>query len=96
MSDSFCPSPEGMGFQASFLNNFLKEKLLKEMPALSTWVAGLTDGEGRPIGREIPLHISRFFPRFMMSDALPTPVADVRRLAEVARRRLGRVLVGNC
>ena len=48
------------------------------------------------VSPDIPLHVTRFFPRFMMSDALPTPVADVRRLAEVARRRLGRVLVGNC
>ena len=35
-SDSFCPSPDGIGFHAYFLKNFFKEKLLKEMPALST------------------------------------------------------------
>ena len=48
------------------------------------------------ISPDIPLHVTRFFPRFQMSDASPTPVATVRRLAEFARRRLSRVLVGNC
>ena len=48
------------------------------------------------VSPDIPLHVTRFFPRFQMSDASPTPVATVRRLADLARRRLSRVLVGNC
>ncbi len=48
------------------------------------------------VSPEIPLHVTRFFPRWQMADAQPTPVATVRRLADVARRRLRRVLVGNC
>ncbi len=48
------------------------------------------------VSPDIPLHVTRFFPRFRMADARPTPVATVRRLADVARRRLRRVLVGNC
>ena len=67
-----------------------------EMRALSAWVAGLTDGEGRPIGREIPLHISRFFPRFKMTDRRATDVSCVYRLADVARERLEYVYTGNC
>ena len=47
------------------------------------------------VSPEIPLHVTRFFPRFRMADASPTPAATVRHLAEVARRRLKRVLVGN-
>ena len=47
------------------------------------------------VSPEIPLHVTRFFPRFRMSDAQPTPPATVRRLAEIAGRRLKRVLVGN-
>ena len=47
------------------------------------------------VSPEIPLHVTRFFPRFQMSNAQPTPVAVVRRLAEVASRRLKRVLTGN-
>ena len=48
------------------------------------------------VSPDIPLHVTRFFPRWRMSDAPPTPVATVRRLADIARRRLSRVLVGNC
>lgn len=48
------------------------------------------------VSPDIPLHVTRFFPRHRMRDANPTPVATVRRLAEVARSRLSRVLIGNC
>ena len=48
------------------------------------------------VSPDIPLHVTRFFPRWQMADSQPTPVATVRRLADVARRRLSRVLVGNC
>ena len=67
-----------------------------EMRALTAWVAGLTDGEGNRMGREIPLHISRFFPRFQMTDRTATDVGRVYRLAEVARERLEHVYTGNC
>ena len=68
----------------------------EEMRALSCWVAGLRDGEGRQVGRQIPLHISRFFPRFHMTDRGPTDVKRVYRLAEVAREALDYVYTGNC
>ena len=48
------------------------------------------------ISPDIPLHVTRFFPRFRLLDVPPTPVATVRRLADVARTRLRRVLAGNC
>ncbi len=48
------------------------------------------------VSPEIPLHVTRFFPRFRLASSAPTLVATVRRLAAVARRRLSRVLVGNC
>ena len=48
------------------------------------------------VSPEIPLHVTRFFPRFRLTGSAPTPVATVHRLAAVARRRLSRVLVGNC
>ena len=59
-----------------------------DMDAVASFVASVSP--------DIPLHVTRFFPRWRMSDASPTPVATVRRLAEIARRRLSRVLVGNC
>ena len=48
------------------------------------------------VSPDIPLHVTRFFPRWRMLGASPTPVATIRRLADIARRRLSRVLVGNC
>ena len=61
-----------------------------EIRALSHWVAGLKDG------RSIPLHISRFFPRFHMQDRPATGVRQVCRLADVARETLRYVYTGNC
>lgn len=60
----------------------------EEMRALSAWLASV-----RP---DIPLHVSRFFPRHRMQDRPPTPVQTVYRLAEVARERLPYVYTGNC
>lgn len=59
----------------------------EEMEALSGWLAGISP--------EIPLHISRFFPRFKMMDKKATPVEQVYRLAEVARKKLRYVHEGN-
>jgi pyruvate formate lyase activating enzyme len=67
-----------------------------EMRELSSWIASLTDKKGNTIGSEIPLHVSRFFPRFNMPDRPATDVASVYRLAEVARGSLKYVYTGNC
>ena len=48
------------------------------------------------VSPDIPLHVTRFFPRWQMSAASPTPIATVHHLADIARSRLSRVLVGNC
>ena len=68
----------------------------EEMKELSRWIAGLTDAEGRQIGQEVPLHISRFFPRFHMQDRKATDIAKVYHLADVARKTLHYVYTGNC
>ena len=59
-----------------------------DMEAIAAFVASVSP--------DMPLHVTRFFPRWRMADASPTPVATVRHLADVARRHLRRVLVGNC
>ena len=69
------------------------EEKMREMTA---WIASLEDGAGRCVGKEIPLHISRFFPRFHMTDRGATPVVDVYHLADVARQKLLYVYTGNC
>ncbi len=68
----------------------------EEMREISEWIAGLTDGEGRAVGSNVPLHISRFFPRFHMTDRAATDVDLVYRLADVAREKLDFVYTGNC
>ena len=68
----------------------------EEMRALTAWTADLKDGDGRIIGPEIPLHISRFFPRFHMTDRPATDVSRVYRLTDVAREKLTYVYTGNC
>ena len=59
-----------------------------EIRALSRWLSG--------IDPDIPLHLSRFFPRYRMTDRPPTDVNAVYRLAEVARESLRWVYTGNC
>ena len=46
--------------------------------------------------KNIPLHISRFFPRFHMRDKAPTDVSLIYHLADVARENLDYVYTGNC
>ncbi len=60
----------------------------EEIRALARWLAG--------IGRDIPLHLSRFFPRYKMPDRPPAPVEAVYALAETAREHLNWVYTGNC
>ena len=64
-----------------------------EMDEIATWLAGLDGGRGR---EAITHHVTRFFPRWHMANRNPTPAADVYHLADVARRHLDHVFVGNC
>ncbi len=68
----------------------------EEMRSLSRWVAGLQEVFGGRQGREIPLHISRFFPRHHMTDKKPTDVGKIYSLVKVAEENLLYVCPGNC
>ena len=68
----------------------------EEMREMTAWIAGLRDGSGKITGSEIPLHISRFFPRFHMTDRAATDVRKIYRLADIAREQLKYVYTGNC
>ena len=59
-----------------------------EIRALAAWLAG--------VDRTIPLHLSRFFPRYRVTNLPPTPVETVYRLADEARSFLDFVYTGNC
>ena len=68
----------------------------EEIRELSAWTAGLRDVFGGKSGKDIPLHLSRFFPRFRMADRDATAVERVYRLVETARENLNYVYPGNC
>ena len=60
------------------------------MREMASWIASL-DG-----GKDIPLHVSRFFPRFHMKDRDATPVSTVYELSATAKEKLNYVYTGNC
>ena len=68
----------------------------EEIRSLSAWISRLKGKNGEAIGPSVPLHLSRFFPRFHMTDRDATDVALVYHLAEVAREKLRYVYTGNC
>ncbi len=59
----------------------------EDMEAEASWLASLDP--------EIPLHISRYFPRWQM-DAPATDIGRIRELCRVAERHLRYVYSGNC
>jgi len=69
---------------------------IEEMRKISSFIADLKDAGGNTVGRDIPLHISRFFPRFKMTDRPATDVDLIYKLADVAREKLKYVYTGNC
>lgn len=62
--------------------------LPEEMEREAMWI--------RSVGEEIPLHVTRFFPRYRMTGREATDTAKVYSLAEQARKYLKYVFVGNC
>ena len=61
---------------------------VEEIRELARWLAG--------VDPNIPLHLSRFFPRYRMTDRPSTPVERVYHLANEARSYLTYVYTGNC
>ena len=61
----------------------------EEIRAMTQWIASL------PHGEEIPLHITRFFPRYRMQDRNPTEKAVILKLVDIARQQLKYVFPGN-
>ena len=60
----------------------------EEVKGLAQWLAS--------VDRNIPLHLSRFFPQYRMMDKPPPPVNQVYRLADAAREYLSFAYTGNC
>ena len=60
----------------------------EEMDKEAAWIAQISEN--------IPLHISRFFPRYKITNIAPTPIKKIYELVEVAKRHLNFVYAGNC
>lgn len=61
---------------------------LEEIEEEAAWIAS--------VSRDIPLHVTRFFPRYRMTDREATEVQQVYRLAKAAEKYVHYVFVGNC
>ena len=59
-----------------------------EIRELSKYIGG--------ISKDIPLHISRFFPMYKFTHLPPTPVETIKYLVNEARQNLNYVYSGNC
>lgn len=66
---------------------------IAEMEEEARWIASV---KTRNASGQIPLHVSRFFPQYHMTDKSPTEVKQVYLLADIARKHLQNVFVGNC
>lgn len=60
----------------------------EDIEPLAKWLGSLD--------AEIPLHITRFFPRHKYAARNPTPIETVFRQVDVARKYLKHVFAGNC
>ncbi|MCL1793804.1 MAG: AmmeMemoRadiSam system radical SAM enzyme [Oscillospiraceae bacterium] len=58
-----------------------------EIEALSMWLASLDD--------KIPLHLTRFFPRYKYTGKAPPSKNELYRLCEIAKKHLRHVFAGN-
>lgn len=65
---------------------------IQEIEEEAAWIASVEDCAGK----NIPLHVTRFFPRYHMTDRDATETEQVYRLAEAAGRYLEYVFAGNC
>ncbi len=59
----------------------------KEMEEEARWIASVSE--------DIPLHVTRFFPRYQMTGRGPTDIGQLHRLACAAGKYLKNVFVGN-
>ena len=60
---------------------------VEEIEELSKWLSSISP--------EIPLHLSRFFPNYRMTDRPPTPVETLKKARDKALERLRFVYLGN-
>ncbi|MDP4182866.1 MAG: radical SAM protein, partial [Bacillota bacterium] len=60
---------------------------IEEIEKLASWLSSISP--------DIPLHLSRFFPNYKMSDIPPTPVETLQRAKQKASEYLKYIFLGN-
>ena len=58
-----------------------------DVEAIAKWLSN--------INPNIPLHLTRFFPRYKYSDKLPTPIETLVQLQKTTQKYLQNVFIGN-
>lgn len=58
-----------------------------EIEEIAKWIAS--------VDKNIPYHLSRFFPRYKYNDRTPTPHETMHKLADIAKQYLNKVYLGN-
>ena len=61
---------------------------LKEIEEMCKWIA-------KELGKDVPLHFSRFHPCYKMQDKAPTPVETLHKIRDIAKQHLNYVYIGN-
>ena len=89
----YCGATRGDDPVKEALKTFKKEKIWVEITNLI--IPGLNDSEGwirtmcrwivENLGDEVPLHFSRFYPSYKMSNIPPTPVETLEKAWKIAR-----------
>ena len=94
-------SEEGKGYPGTAHSPFQSRGGQSAEPGEDIHVRG-NEGEVEDIARwlssidpDIPLHLSRFFPRYRMNDRAPTPRETILYLKETAEKHLKNVFAGN-
>jgi pyruvate formate lyase activating enzyme len=59
------------------------------------WMKEITLWIKENLGEETPLHLSRFFPTYKLTDIEPTPISTLKKLHIIAKKHLKNVYVGN-
>jgi pyruvate formate lyase activating enzyme len=61
---------------------------LKKIEEMCQWIS-------KELGKDVPLHFSRFHPDYKMTDANPTPMETLEKAKEIAEKYLDFVYIGN-
>ncbi|MDD5178036.1 MAG: AmmeMemoRadiSam system radical SAM enzyme [Candidatus Nanoarchaeia archaeon] len=65
-----------------------KNDNLKEIEKMCVWIS-------KNLGKDTPLHFSRFFPCYKLTNLEPTPIETLVKAKEIAKKYLKYVYIGN-